>query len=328
MSRRELDNFFPGLNPDQPPFGPGVLLRLDTEPSADWEKTWKHFQPDIIVTSWSTPPLPEKADFYEKWNLPYICHVTGSVRHIVPRSFIERGGLVSNWGGIAAPMVAEHALLLTLAMLRNINSWHAWINTPNTTVHRENNSRTRSLHGRHVGLHGFGAVARHLVQLLAPFNVKISAYSQGVPPEWMHKHGVNSCPSLEQLFKTSEILIECEAATEQSAGSVTREILNQLPSNAVFVNVGRGIVVDENALSDLARSQKIRVASDVSIAEPNFANSPLCNIPNTLLSPHIGGPTDDHLVFCGQFATENILRFLQGKTPLALVNLAVFDRST
>lgn len=65
--------------------------------------------PEVLVTGWSTPPLPEAWLAADGCPLRYVCHVTGSVRRLVPQSFLERGGKVSNWGEQVGPQVAEHA---------------------------------------------------------------------------------------------------------------------------------------------------------------------------------------------------------------------------
>ncbi len=83
------------------------------------------------------------------------------MRKIVPREFIERGGLVTNWGNIVACSVAEHALLMALALLRNVPEWRPFIESDSEpSPHAIEALGTRRLAGRRVGIHGFGAVAR------------------------------------------------------------------------------------------------------------------------------------------------------------------------
>lgn len=292
-----------------------------------WRDYLKEFAPEVLVSCWSTPALPEEWLAAPECPLKYVSHITGSVRKVVPRSFLERGGVVSNWGAIAAPMVAEHALLLGLAALRNLSLWRPLIAQP-TKGRRSEQLETRSLYGRNVGLHGFGQVARALTELLKPFGVTIRAYSAGVPNEFVRAHGVLPCHSLNELFSSSDILFECEALTERSRSSVNAEALACLRDDAVFVNVGRGLVVDEEALIREASSGRLRVALDVVAHEPLSSASTLARIPGVLLSPHIAGPTVDRYPDCAALALANVERYLCGEPVQAQLTLAVFDRST
>src|SRR5438270_6057091 len=85
-----------------------------------WRNTVEEIQeanPEILITCWSSPLLRDEWLESPSCRLRYVCHLTGSVRHVVSRRFIERGGWVTNWGSIPSGAVAEHALLLALAAL-------------------------------------------------------------------------------------------------------------------------------------------------------------------------------------------------------------------
>ena len=292
-----------------------------------WEKVLREARPDILVTCWSTPPLPEAWLGEPDCPLAYICHVTGTVRDIIPRSYLERGGKVTNWGGLAGRDVAEHALLLGLAALRRMPLWKGLCvkagGKPGSVL-----LETRTMHGRRVGLHGFGSVARSLVQLLKPFNVALAAYSRGVPGAAMRAAGVEPCQTLEELFSRSEVVFEVEALTPESMGSVNERTLAALPDGAVFVNVGRGHVTEEAALMREAASGRIHMALDVLWEEPPPLNPPIGRFSNVLVSPHIAGPTYETLPECGIMALRNIERYLRGERLEAEVDLNVYDRST
>lgn len=294
---------------------------------AAWEDRLRRLRPTCLITGWSTPPLPVTWLTSPDCPLRYICHITGSVRRLVPRSFLEGGGLVSNWGASVGAQVAEHALLLALSALRNQAGWRPFIERP-PGQRRIEELGTRTLFGRRVGLHGFGSVARALARLLEPFGVSLAAYSTGVPPEAMREAGIRPAASLAELFRDAEVLFECEALTPQNAGSVTAAILAALPDGAVFVNVGRGAVVDDDALAAEAGRGRIRVALDVITNEPLTPRSPYWSAPGAVLSPHIGGPTADLYRRCGELALRNLRRHLAGATPEDLLDLAVYDRST
>lgn len=285
-------------------------------------------EPEIVLTGWSTPRLGDRWAGDRAGSLRYVCHLAGSVRHLVPRAFLERGGIVTNWGEIPSGAVAEQALLLALAALRNISNWSAVIQRREEAGSHIERLNTRTLFGRSVGVHGFGRVARALVTLLRPFGVTLHAYSEGVPEAMMRAAGVTPCGSIEQLCARSEVLFECEALTPATTGSITAKALAALPDGAVFVNVGRGGLVDEAALLRESAAGRIRAALDVVVSEPLVPNSAFCGVSDAVLSPHIAGPTFDQYPQIGEYAVRNIARYLGGTTPESVVTLEEYDRAT
>ncbi|MDP0495819.1 MAG: hydroxyacid dehydrogenase [Verrucomicrobiota bacterium JB024] len=329
LSDEEMGWFFPAFT--RMSLG-AQIHRFDTsgEPSeAQWRKALDSVRPHILVTCWSTHMLPEAYVRQPDLELGYVCHIPGSVRGVIPRSLLERGVLVSNWGSMAATGVAEHALLLILNALRRQPRWLGCLRAPyEEQTDFRIGMQTRTLVGQRVGLHGFGKVARHLVRFLEPFKVRLSAYSEGVPAAFMREHGVEPARSLEELFAENAIVVECEGLTAQTENSVTAGILGGMQADAVFVNVARGKLVDEEALMSLARAGAIRVALDVYREEPLPHDSPWLKLADTVLSPHIAGPTHDQFRLCGTLAEENIRRFLVGKPIEATVSLRDYDLST
>ncbi len=322
LEPRELDLFF-GAAPVLCGTTTSFENTLDwtKRPAGAWLEKLRHHRPEILVSCWSTPALPPEWLAQPDCPLRYVCHLTGSVRQLVPRSFLEDGGRITNWGSNAARQVAEHALLLTLSALRNSTRWK-------TLAHPDKLKATRTLFGQNVAIHGFGQIARALRQLLHPFGVHARVFAPGVPLALIRSHGAEPCSSLLELAASSSIFIDCEALTQESAGSVNREVLAALPDDAVFVNVGRGRVVDEPALIAEARSGRLRIALDVVTNEPLDPGDPMATLPNVIYSPHIAGPTGDRLRHCGQLVVDNIRRFLQNEPLEAEVTLESYDRST
>lgn len=323
IDKKESDLFFPG----------GLSLagtEIFNAPGAERDgildlPLLRSLAPDVVVTSWSTPRFPENT-LSAVPSLRYLCHTSGSVRNLVPRILLEQGLLVTNWGTLAADAVAEHALLLILSGLRRTPEWadiiagkKRWQPSP---------IRTRTLYGKRVGIHGFGNVARSLVHLLRPFGAKVSAFSSGVPLSHYTEYDVIPSESLDSLFSTNDIVIDCEALNIRTRGSVSRAVLELMPPGALFVNVGRGAIVDESAIADLSASGRLYAALDVYEVDPIAPDSPLHSVDGIVKSPHIAGPTSDQFARCGELARRNIAAFLQGDPPSAKVTLEIYDRAT
>ena len=317
-------HFRPGFDPSRFPEMDVHWLDMNTLSASDWQEELRMLNPVVLVTGWRSRRIPEDYLPAGECALRYVCHLTGTVRQVVPRALIERGVVVTNWGNAISHTIAEHAMLLVLATLRSMPEWPHYM---------ENWSRrralaTRSLRGKRVGVHGFGAIARELIAMLRPFGAEVVAYSRDVPLAVYHEHGVRSCGSLEELFSRSDVLVECEALNSSTEGIVDEGMLRLLSPGAVFVNVGRGQVVDEEALVRVARERGLRVALDVFHHEPLAADSPLRALPGAILSPHIAGPTEDAFALLWDFAMKNISSYLQGLPLQGVVTEEIYDRST
>ncbi|EMI43846.1 hydroxyacid dehydrogenase [Rhodopirellula sp. SWK7] len=288
-----------------------------------WHDLLREQRPEIVVCAWETPPLPlEAAD-----HLKYLCFLCGSVRSLVPRELIERGLIVTNWGSIVSNTVAECSLLLILSALRRVGNWSVAMRTRGEWK-QGRHPDTLSLFGRRVGLHGLGAISRELARLLVPFNVKLSAYSPSVPDETYQKLNIRRAESLEDLFSTSDVLVELAPGKPDNYHLVGDDLLRLLPQQAVFVNLGRGMVVDEAALVRASRERGLHIALDVYETEPLPADSPLRRLDNITLLPHLGGPTPDRRRDCGELALQNLGNYISDLPLMNVIDLGTYDRAT
>jgi phosphoglycerate dehydrogenase-like enzyme len=320
LNSRETTLFFPDAD---------YRARLDWHwnDTTAWADSLLTLRPRILVTGWSASRLPDNFVAAHGGPVEYVCNVTGSVRHLVSRAQIEAGLHVTNWGAMVAPYVAEHALLLVLAALRNLPAWHP----PCEAAVIQGGIGcfgTKTLRGKRVGIFGFGNIARALVRLLNPFDTDIVIFSEGVPHEFIKKHGARPAGSLRELFTHAEVFVCCESLTEATHGCIGRELLSLLPRHASFVNVGRGAIVREDELAAVASERSLRVAADVFMQEPLPDDAPARSIASLIASPHIGGPTDDACADCGRWAAENIDRFLRGQIPSGLITPELYERAT
>lgn len=292
----------------------------------DWQKLWTNSPAEILVSAWQTPPLNGPIKPGDLKDLRYVCYLAGSVRRLVPRELVQNGVIVTNWGSSIAGTVAECALMLILMALRRASHWAV-------AMHREGawkngSTVTQSLIGRRVGIHGFGGISQSLVLMLKPFTDQIQTYSPSVPDEILSRYGVSRVNTLEELFSTSEVVVELAAATPENYHIVTESHLRMIPEGGVFVNLGRGCVVDEAALAGVARDGNIQIGLDVFEQEPLPVASPLRGLSNVTLLPHLGGPTRDRRRDSGALALKNLRAFIEGKPQEAVVTLDVYDRST
>lgn len=280
--------------------------------------------PDILLGCWKTPSLPKALPP----RLGYVCYITGSVKRLLSRPHLESGLVVTNWGGSISRTVAEAALFHILACLRNASHWAIAMHQPGIEAWKNGLTDSRSLFCRSVGIHGFGPVARELVGLLKPWNCPITALAPDLTAELAHAYGVERAPSLEALFAENEIIVELAPLIPSTVGIVTEKILRKIRQGGVFVNVGRGAVVDEAALLRIAQEGKIQIGLDVYATEPLPADSPLRALPRVNLTPHNAGPTIDRYPDAGAFALKNLRAYVEDRPLEAVVTPEIYDQSS
>lgn len=280
--------------------------------------------PEILVGCWKTPPLPAALPP----RLRYVCYVSGSIKRLVSRAHLERGLLATNWGGSISRTVAEHALFHILACLRSASHWAIAMHQPGVAAWKNGITDARSLFRRSVGIHGFGPVARELVGLLKPWSCPVTAFAPDLTAELAHAYGIERAATLDALFAENEIIVELAPLIPATTGIVNERILRLIRPGGVFVNVGRGAVVDEDALLRIAREGKISIGLDVYTTEPLPADSGFRALPRVNLTPHIAGPTIDRYPDAGAFALKNLRAYAEGRPLEAVITPEIYDQSS
>lgn len=324
-SEFERAHFFPGGFEDWISSYAGECRCHDSSDAAGFAQVLAEFSPEIIVGAWDMPALPLSAVKGQGGSVAYFSFVPGSAKKQITAEHIRAGLVFSNWGTSIGPYVAECALLLTLSALRRVVRWGYPLKAEG--VWRDRLTQNRSLFRKRVGLHGFGAIAQALVELMRPFGAVVTA-DTGVPENILEKYDVKRAASTEALFAESEVLIELKPLTEKTRGSVDGRLLRMLQPGACFINIGRGPVVNEADLVEVAREGKIEIGLDVFEQEPLPLESALRSLPNVFMLPHMGGATIERGIECGQLALRNVDRFVAGEPLENHVTLEAFERGT
>lgn len=226
----------------------------------------------------------------------------------------DRPGLVwtSAKGSYAQP-VAEHALMLTLALLRVIplrletRSW----------THREEG---RSLYGANVVIVGAGGIALELVRLLEPFGADITIVRRRPQPV----EGVHTVTGeeLAGLLPGADVVILAAAATAQTARLIGARELDLLPAHALLVNIARGSLVDTDALVAALTAGSIGGAGiDVTDPEPLPDGHPLWTSPNTIVTPHSADTPSMTAPLLAERIESNVRAFLRGGAFTGIVDV-------
>ena len=214
--------------------------------------------------------------------------------------------------GANAHSVAEHALGLILALTKDFLRQDGHIRNG---LWDKKLYAGRELRGQKLGLVGFGLIGQILARMVAPIGMQVAAYDPFAPDE-AFTGGVVRAASLDVLLPESDVISLHCPLTEGTRGLIgAREIALMKPT-AFLVNTARGEVVDEPALIAALQAGHIAGAGLDSFAEEPPVASPLWQLSNVLLTPHVAGVTEDARRAVSLMTAENVLAFLRGE-PLA-----------
>lgn len=266
---------------------------------------------DIVLTSWGTPPITETA-LSGAPRLRLIAHAAGSIKHLVPATAFVRGIAVSHAASIIADAVAEMALLLILACLRDLRRLDRDMHAGRPWGDLPTGYTSRQLVGRSLGLIGSGYVARTFLGLLQPFGLTVRVYDPYLKPERAAELGVRLA-GLDELFELSDIVSVHAPITPETRHLIGANQLRRLRDGAVFINTARAWAVDQAALLAELQTGRIMAGLDVYEPEPLPGDSPFRQLDNVILTPHQAGNTADTRRRQGWAMVEEIGRFVSSQ---------------
>lgn len=174
------------------------------------------------------------------------------------------------------------------------------------------------LKGKTLGILGLGKIGSEVAQIARAFGMRVIAWGPTLTKERAEKAGV-AYAALEELLKEADVVSVHLKLSDQSKGLLNESRLRLIKKSAYLVNTARGAIVDEEALFRILNEQAIAGAAlDVFVEEPLPKNSPLLQLDNVVLTPHLGWPTDAGFHGFAENAVENILAYTDGKLTRAL----------
>ncbi|HVF09364.1 MAG TPA: hydroxyacid dehydrogenase [Abditibacteriaceae bacterium] len=246
---------------------------------------------DAAVTTWGSPRFGrEVLDMAPQLKL--IAHAAGSVKFLFAPDEIPhlqaRGLAIYSGNDAIALNVAESTIGLMIAVSRRWPEHAATFKTRHRRDYAQPPLDGQYLSGATVGLISASKVARHVVRLLQPFGCRILLYDPFLSEDAARALGVARA-TLNEVFEQGDIVSVHAPALPATAKMIGATQLKKLRDGATFINTSRGAVVDEAALTEECRNGRILAALDVTDPEPAAPDSPLWELPNVILLPHISG---------------------------------------
>ena len=248
--------------------------------------------------------------------LRWIQSSAAGLDHCLVPAVVESPVIVTSASGVLADQVTEHTIALLTALTRSLPVFFR------AQQQREFIRRpTRDLTGATVGIVGMGGVGRRLVEVLAAFKTRILAtdwYPIDKPPQveslWPPER-------LDEMLPLVDVLILSVPLTDRTRGMIGAREISLLKPGSLLVNVARGPLVVEDALVAALRSGHLAGAAvDVTATEPLPATSALWELPQVIITPHVGGQSARRIDNMTDFFCENLRRDQAGEPLRNLVD--------
>jgi phosphoglycerate dehydrogenase-like enzyme len=265
---------------------------------------------ELLVTCWGAPPLTAGV-LDAAPRLRAVVHAAGSVKHHITEACWERGIAVASAAAANALPVAEYTLAAILfagknvlgsaQRYRNLRTHHDW----REELDNAGNYR------RTVGIVGASRIGRRVIELLRPFDLDVLLYDPYVEPAEAAALGVVTV-TLDELCARSQV-VSVHAprlpATERMIGAAQ---LAAMADGSTLINTSRGSLIDEHALLPELVGGRLHAVLDVTDPELPPADSPLYDLPNVLLTPHVAGSLGGEIHRMADHALDEVERWTKG----------------
>ncbi|WKX69178.1 hydroxyacid dehydrogenase [Streptomyces sp. XD-27] len=279
---------------------------------------------EVLITGWGCPRLDE-AVLDAAPELRAVLHAAGSVKGFTTPAVWERGIAVSSAASANALPVAEYTLAMVLLAGKDVFAQRDRYRARRAFPFGEIVPGVGNL-GRRVGVIGASRIGRRLIELLRPFDLRVGLADPHVDEAAAAALGVPLLP-LDDLLRTSDIVTVHAPQTPETHHLIGRRELALMPDGSVLLNTARGSLVDHAALVEELRGGRISAILDVTDPEPLPVDSPLFDLPNAFVTPHVAGSQGNELARLGHTVTEELERLLTGRELAHRIDPAELERT-
>ena len=283
------------------------------------EEVWKKVE--VLYTN-RVLPKPEHAP-----NLRWIQFHWAGMDHVLDEPILRREGMsITSMSGASAPQMAEHAVMMMLALGHHLPEVFTHQRKANWPSGRWELFTPQELRSSTVGIVGYGSIGRQIARILQAFGATVLATKRNVmhpedtgytlegmgDPEGDLANRIYPPQALTTMLKDCDYVVVTVPRTKTTRGLMGARELASLKPGAYLVDVSRGEIVDHDALIPLLRDHKIAGAAlDVFPVEPLPADSPLWKLPNVIITPHIAGFSPHYDERAAALFSQNLQRYLE-----------------
>ncbi|ACB85899.1 D-2-hydroxyacid dehydrogenase [Natranaerobius thermophilus] len=273
--------------------------------SAEKEVIDKEIKDTDILVAWGrfiSKELLQKAT-----KLEWIHALSTGVDEFLIPEVIDSSVILTNSRGIHREQMSEHVFSFLLAFVRRQFDYH----------NQKQDSQWQSLEmstlaNRTIGILGLGALGEEIARKAKAFDMKVLATKE-TPRIFPHVDEIYSSDELDKILPEVDYLVLTVPLTEKTKNMIGEHELRQMKETAFLVNVARGEVVDEQALYRALKKRWLAGAGlDVFSQEPLPGESPLWNLDNCYITPHVGGASPDYVKKAVELFKRNLTAYLGG----------------
>lgn len=263
------------------------------------------------------PKVPVPWDeVVQRGRLRWIQSSAAGLDHCLVPSVVASNIIVTSASGVLADQVADHTLALLAGLLRSLPTFFR------AQQQREFIRRpTRDLHRTTIGIIGLGRNGRRLAEVLSPFRTTILATDWFPVNKPTHVAELLPADAVDEILPRIDILILAAPLTEHTRGMIDARRLTLLRPGAILINVARGpLVVERDLVAALESGHLGGAGLDVTDPEPLPVESRLWDLPNVIITPHVGGQAATRIDDMTNFFCDNLARYLAGRPLRNLVD--------
>ncbi|MFJ2415443.1 hydroxyacid dehydrogenase [Streptomyces brevispora] len=266
---------------------------------------------DVLFTCWGATPLTAPV-LAAAPRLRAVVHAAGSVKHHITDACWERGIAVTSAAAANALPVAEFTLAAILfagkRVLHSADRYRALRADHDWLAELDGSGNYR----RTVGIIGASRIGRRVIELLRPFDLDVLLYDPYIDAARAARLGAR-LTSLDELCASSSVVSVHAPQLPETHHLIGGAQLAAMPTGATLINTARGSLVDEDALLPELTSGRLHAVLDVTHPDPPLAPSPLYDLPNVLLTPHVAGSLGNELHRMADQALDELERFASGR---------------
>lgn len=266
---------------------------------------------DVLVTGWGSPLIDEQVLAVVP-KLQAVVHTAGSVKGVIGQRCWTRGIAISSSAAANAIPVAEYTTAMIILANKRVLPLADAIHSTRGRVSPESLFPGLGNFGQRVGLIGASRIGRHVIRLLESYDLEVAVADPFLQPAEAKKLGVQLKP-LDELLAWADVVSLHAPSVPETRGMIDRNRINLMRAGATFINTARGEIVDQEALTERLQTGDLFAILDVTAPSVLPKDSPLYDLPNVLLTPHIAGSLGSELARLARSSIEELRRLAAGK---------------
>jgi phosphoglycerate dehydrogenase-like enzyme len=265
---------------------------------------------ELILTGWGMMKMDR--EFLDSTPaLEAVFYGAGSVRRIVTEEFWRRNILLTSaWAANAIPVIDFTVAAIVFALKGAVSG--ARLTRQKGTFVKPN--AIRGIYRASVGVVGAGMIGAGVLERLRSYDVATLCHDPRLPEQSVRELGARPA-GLEEVFRTCDVVTLHAADILSTRHMITGAHFRSMKDGATFINTARGRIVKEGEMIEALRDGRICAFLDVTDPEAPPPGSPLYDLTNVFLTPHLAGAEGSEVRRNGEYAVEELRRFLKGQGP-------------